>query len=223
MPAFSYVFGSVLHTVGTDDPDMMAQMEKLALAMLLISVSIFVLASTWSSLFNWAAVLQANRLRRAYLAAVLSKDIAWFDVHTPGEIPSHLSADVDKFQNAISQKAGMALMNISQALSGILLGFIEGWQLALVVLGGIPLMGIALVALTKSMGKAATASQTSYAKAGCIAEEVLSSIRTVASFGGERYEIGRYSHHLEDARKSGSKIGLQVGLLQALAGGTGVT
>lgn len=35
-----------------------------------------------------------------------------------------------------------------------------------------------------------------YAKAGSIAEEVLSSIRTVAAFGGERKEIARYEHTL---------------------------
>lgn len=35
--------------------------------------------------------------------------------------------------------------------------------------------------------------QTAYAKAGSIAEEVLSSIRTVVAFGGEEKEIGRYA------------------------------
>ena len=34
--------------------------------------------------------------------------------------------------------------------------------------------------------------QTSYAKAGAIAEEVLSAIRTVVAFGGEEKEIARY-------------------------------
>ena len=33
-----------------------------------------------------------------------------------------------------------------------------------------------------------------YAKAGSIAEEVLSSIRTVAAFGGEKKEIERYMY-----------------------------
>ena len=35
--------------------------------------------------------------------------------------------------------------------------------------------------------------QTSYAKAGAIAEEVLSSIRTVVAFGGEEKEIARFA------------------------------
>jgi len=35
--------------------------------------------------------------------------------------------------------------------------------------------------------------QQKYGKAGGVAEEVLSCIRTVASFGGERREIRRYT------------------------------
>lgn len=41
------------------------------------------------------------------------------------------------------------------------------------------------------MSTMATRSLDAYAKAGNIAEEVLSSIRTVAAFGGEKKEISR--------------------------------
>jgi len=51
-----------------------------------------------------------------------------------------------------------------------------------------------------------------YAKAGSVAEEVLSSIRTVAAFGGEKKEIERYSSHLGDARDFGIKKGVMSGL-----------
>ena len=37
--------------------------------------------------------------------------------------------------------------------------------------------------------------QTLYAAAGSVAEEVLSSIRTVAAFGGEHKEIDRWEKH----------------------------
>ena len=205
MPAFTFVFGAVLNTVGENQPDIRTQTDQLALIMFLISIGIFILGSAWSGLFNFTAVRQANRLRRAYLASVLCKDIAWFDTHTPGEIPSHLSNDIDKFQNAVAQKAGMALMNISQALTGMLLGFIQGWQLALVVLAGIPFIGLAMVALGKAMGNSSSVAQSSYAKAGSIAEEVLGSIRTVTAFGGEVFELDRYRSNLEISKKSGKK------------------
>ena len=178
MPAFTFVFGAVLNTVASESPaDVETQMNKLAMSMAIISAGVFVLAGTWSCLFSVIAVRQANRLRRAYLGSILGKDIAWFDLHTPGEIPSRLSADIDKYQNAVSQKAGMALMNMSQALTGLLLGFIQGWQVALVVLAGIPFLSLAMLYLTKSMGSASESSQSSYAKAGAVAEAPLLPMR----------------------------------------------
>ena len=41
------------------------------------------------------------------------------------------------------------------------------------------------------MAAMASKGLNSYAKAGSVAEEVLSSIRTVAAFGGEKKEIAR--------------------------------
>ena len=211
-PAFTFVFGAVLDTVGTNAADLQSSINTLALAMLIISIAVFLLAAIWSSIFNFTAVRQGNRLRRAYLASVLAKDIEWFDSHTPAEIPTRLTNEIDKFQNAVSQKAGLALMNICQALSGMLLGFIKGWQVALVVMAGIPFIAVSTVFLTKYMAKASTASQTSYAKAGAVTEEVISSIRTVVSFGAELFELGRYTSYLGEAKKSGIQIGLQIGI-----------
>ncbi len=47
--------------------------------------------------------------------------------------------------------------------------------------------------------------QDAYADAGAIAQEVLSSFRTVASFNGQEKEIQRYSKKLNAAEASGVK------------------
>ena len=47
----------------------------------------------------------------------------------------------------------------------------------------------------------------SYAKAGAIAEEVISSIRTVFAFNGAQKEHKRYDSKLDDARIFGIKKG----------------
>lgn len=47
-------------------------------------------------------------------------------------------------------------------------------------------------------------------KAGAIAEEVLSSIRTVYAFSGQKKEIERYQEHLIDARKINIKKGIKL-------------
>lgn len=47
------------------------------------------------------------------------------------------------------------------------------------------------IEISQIMSTMTTRSLDAYAKAGNIAEEVLSSIRTVATFGGEKKEISR--------------------------------
>ena len=56
-----------------------------------------------------------------------------------------------------------------------------------------------------------SASQKQYASAGAVAEEVLSSIRTVIAFGGEYSEVDRYKSHLGKASRVGIKKGVVLG------------
>ena len=55
-----------------------------------------------------------------------------------------------------------------------------------------------------------------YGKAGAIAEEVLSSIRTVIAFGGEDKEVKKYSTEVATARKSGITRGVLTGTTMGL-------
>lgn len=57
--------------------------------------------------------------------------------------------------------------------------------------------------------------QNAYSSAANVAEEVLSSIRTVFAFGGEKIEIDRYDKYLQ----SGKKIRIRNGLLSSIAEG----
>lgn len=55
-----------------------------------------------------------------------------------------------------------------------------------------------------------------YAKAGAIAEEVFSSIRTVFAYNGGNYESKRYEEQLEAAKSTGVRKGASNGILLGL-------
>ncbi|RUS90225.1 hypothetical protein EGW08_002006 [Elysia chlorotica] len=57
-----------------------------------------------------------------------------------------------------------------------------------------------------------TLERDSYSKAGTIAEEVFSSIRTVHAFGGEQKEVERYVSNLADAKRYGINKSLVLGI-----------
>ena len=58
--------------------------------------------------------------------------------------------------------------------------------------------------------------QKKYAGAGAIAEEVLSSIRTVLAFGGEEKEAHRYEEKLKSATRIGAWKGFVTGIITGL-------
>ena len=93
--------------------------------------------------------------------------------------------------------------------------FYYGWDLTLVILSLVPLNaffgGLAARVQTSFAAKETEA----YGKAGALVEEVLSSIRTVVAFGGEKKEVARYDDLLEEAKKKG----IQRGMLTGLSGG----
>lgn len=70
------------------------------------------------------------------------------------------------------------------------------------------ILGIFLKLSTKLAKKELDA----YGSAGAIAEEVLSSIRTVVAFGGQQKELQRYNTNLVFARKNNIRRGLFNGL-----------
>jgi len=71
----------------------------------------------------------------------------------------------------------------------------------------VPFMAASFAVAIKIMTKAASAKQQFYAKAGGIAETTISSIRTVAAFGGYEREVARYDEQLAAAEADGIRAG----------------
>jgi ATP-binding cassette subfamily B (MDR/TAP) protein 1 len=75
----------------------------------------------------------------------------------------------------------------------------------------LPLLGIGGFLVTYLMQSSTKESREAYEKAGGIAEEVLYSIKTVASFSNFKYEIDRYDYWLEKSMNAGIKGGFKTG------------
>ncbi|KAH0821045.1 hypothetical protein GEV33_001746 [Tenebrio molitor] len=85
---------------------------------------------------------------------------------------------------------------------GIVMALVLGWKLALVCLVSLPVsFGVTMIVSWLS-SKFSRQEMEAYGAAGSIAEEVLSSIRTVVAFDGQNKEITRYEKHLQSAKKN---------------------
>nr|QIZ12948.1 multidrug resistance protein 1-like isoform 1 [Perinereis aibuhitensis] len=150
---------------------------------------------------------QCQRIRTELFRAILRQDIGWFDTHEVGELNTRLSDDVNKIQEGIGDKLGQFFQYFSTFIGGFVVGFVYGWQLTLVILAISPLLAISGAAMAW-LGSAFTSKELkAYARAGAVAEQALSSIRTVMAFGGEKKECLRYDGNLTEARSFGVKKG----------------
>uniref|UniRef100_A0A8C8K4I4 Bile salt export pump n=1 Tax=Oncorhynchus tshawytscha TaxID=74940 RepID=A0A8C8K4I4_ONCTS len=179
-----------------------------------VGIGLGVLIVSYFQIALWvsAAARQIQRIRKTYFRKVMRMEIGWFDCNSVGELNTRISDDINKINNAIADQVSIFIERISTFIFGFMVGFIGGWKLTLVVIAVSPLIGLAagLMAVARLTGRELQA----YAKAGSVADEVLSSIRTVAAFGGEDKEVERYDKNLIEAQNWGVKKGTIIGVFQ---------
>ncbi|XP_033100770.1 ATP-dependent translocase ABCB1-like isoform X2 [Anneissia japonica] len=156
-------------------------------------------------MWSVSAENQIHRLRRILFRSVLRKDLSWYDTHKSGELNTRLTEDIENIRNGIGDKLAVVIQWTTTFFGGLGLGFAKSWKLTLVIMAVAPLIAISAALASKAVQKLTSLELNAYAKAGAIAEEVLSSMRTVAAFGGEDKEVHRYTSNLDDARKLGIK------------------
>ncbi|KAI8137197.1 ABC transporter transmembrane region-domain-containing protein [Fennellomyces sp. T-0311] len=100
----------------------------------------------------------------------------------------------------------------AQAISGVVVAFVKEWQVAVVMLAAIPLMGIVGASMGCYYSKPTQKAQVSYADAVSFAEQIFGGIRTIYSFSLQDQFAKRYDANLETACVTGSRRGLMLGI-----------
>ncbi|KAM1012290.1 hypothetical protein ACFX13_043169 [Malus domestica] len=216
LPVFFVVFGRMIDSLGHLAKNPQQQSARVSeYALYLVYLGLVLFASAWIGVAFWTRTgeRQTARLRMKYLQSVLNKDINFFDTEARDtNIIFHISSDAILVQDAIGDKTGHALRYLSQFLIGFAIGFTSVWQLTLLTLAVVPFIAIAGGAYTIIMSTLSEKGEAAYAEAGKVAEEVISQIRTVYSFGGEDRAIEAYSTSLNKALKLGKKSGIAKGV-----------
>ena len=188
--------------------DFMGEITFFARRMFVLGLINLTLSYIFVFCFNYAAQKQTFKIRKLFLQAVLRQDIGWYDVHQTTDFAARMNEDLGKLQDGIGEKVGIFLYYSSVFISDMIVAFIFSWQLTLVCASLTPLAVLAGGGVAMAQQALTGKELSSYGKAGAIAEEVLSSIRTVVSFNGQKKEVSRYEAHLGEARKAGITRGI---------------
>ncbi|KAK7600963.1 hypothetical protein V9T40_008404 [Parthenolecanium corni] len=162
----------------------------------LIMISSFFQTMFW----EYVSEHQVHTIRKIYFAQILHQEINWYDENDEGNLPNKLADDLERIREGTGHKFVMIIQYFSTFVSGIVVGLYVNVQMTLVTLCVGPFL-IGLTAYTAKFASQHVArEQKKYAKAGAIAEETLTNIKTVTAYSGQPIETERYFEALEEGR-----------------------
>ena len=218
VPLTSLVLGNLLN--GTSDAaDYENRVNRASLHMALLAVGCLVSLGGGTLLSFHSAARQAQKLRNAYVRALLRQDAAWGDVHSLPACAARLTEDSLSVQAGTGEKLFLVLAGGAQFIGSFCLAFAvasDAWRLALTLLALVPFAVGAIGFLFAFVSGLSGASDDAYAAAGAVLVEVLSMLRTVVALGGEEAEGARYDACLESAERAGRGKGSAAGAGQGI-------
>ncbi|XP_054129759.1 ATP-binding cassette sub-family B member 5 isoform X2 [Melozone crissalis] len=198
---------SVNNSSCPSDPsvDIEGEMTKYAYYYVAIGFAVLILSMIQVWTFLVAATRQTARIRQKFFFAVLHQEMAWFDSTQIGALNTRLTDDINTIREGIGDKISIFLQFFSTFVSGLIIGFIYGWKLTLVVMSVSPLLAASAAVWSTLLASLTAKELSAYAKAGAVAEEILTAIRTVVAFNGQQKSLEKYDANLEAAKRVGMK------------------
>ena len=217
LPAFSILFGNVSDKlVPGAESNLLKEIGIISLEFLGLGIASFILSYISFAAWMISSERQTIEIRKRYFRSLLSQEIAFFDSINPNEISSKIAEECFQIQGGIGEKVATFIYSISMLISGFIIGYIFGWQLALVLTSVTPLIAVSGTLFVYSIQKQTTYAAKSYAEAGAISEEALNGIKTVASLSGQEKELDRYHVALDKHKKTTTKFAIFSGLAMGL-------
>jgi len=223
-PLMMFVLSQVINSYGgSGGPLTNADVDKFALRLFYVAIGVGLAAFVEGICWARTAERQTSRMRMKYLSSVLKQEVSFFDTQTAGssttfQVISIISSDANAVQVALCEKIPDCLAYMSTFFFCHIFAFTLSWRLTLAAMPlsimfiapglffGSILMGLVM----KGIG--------AYGVAGGIAEQAISSIRTVYSYVGENQTLKRFSIALQTVTKIGIKVGLVKGILMGSMG-----
>nr|XP_005314810.3 ATP-dependent translocase ABCB1-like [Chrysemys picta bellii] len=171
--------------------DIEAEMSRFAYYYVGISFAVMILSTIQVWTFLTSAARQTARIRQKFFFAILHQEMAWFDTSQIGMLNTRLTQDINTIHEGIGDKFCIFVQFFFTFLTGIVIGFVYGWKLTLVILSVSPLLSAAATVGSIFLASFTTKELTAYARAGTVAEEMLTAVRTVVTFNGQMKALAK--------------------------------
>ncbi|KAK5208744.1 hypothetical protein LTR41_005973 [Exophiala xenobiotica] len=219
LPLMTLIFGSFTnkfngYSTGNGSPEAFKnQVDSFVLWFIYLFVGKFVVTYISTAAITTSAIRTTRNLRRAFLECTLRQEVWHFDKQSNGAIATQVTTNGNRIQSGIAEKLVFTIQALSMFFAAFVVALTAQWKLALITMSVIP--GIFLVTGICIAIDAVQESRITriYSRAAVLAEEVLSSVRTVHAFYAQEKMVQKYDLFLQQAHKEGNKKSPNYGVL----------
>ncbi|MFO7532175.1 MAG: ABC transporter ATP-binding protein [Candidatus Limnocylindrales bacterium] len=188
--------------------------------LLLLLVGITLVLAVFGFVQTWTLGVIGERivarLRAQVFDRLVTLELDFYVRRRVGELISRLSSDVTQVRTMLTQTLTSLLSSLLGLTGSIVILFLLSPGLLLVVLALAPTIVLIAVIFARPLRRLSTRVQDAIATSTTTAEEALSGIRVVKSFGREEWERHRYSGDLRDVVAMATRLVTWRGLFGAM-------
>jgi len=166
-------------------------------------------------LFAYAGERVVARLRQNLFESIMVQEMSFFDTTRTGELVNRLSSDCTLIQIAATLTIATLLRNVVQFLGGVIVLMVISYSLTLVMLAPLPFLGVFSFFYSRYVKKLSYQVQSSLAESATVAEESISNVQYVKTFGNEEKEFDRFRVRVNLSFELGKKMARASGTIQA--------
>lgn len=144
MPVFGILFSSVIKSFFESPHEIRKDSKFWAIIFMVLGVISLIAYPARTYLFGVAGNKLIRRIRLMCFEKVVNMEVGWFDDpdHSSGIIGARLSADAATVRALVGDALAQMVQDLASAVVGLGIAFEASWQLALIVLCMLPLIGL---------------------------------------------------------------------------------
>lgn len=217
-PAMAFFFSQSFKDLGasTSGDGFLKNIRDLAFSLMILGAVAFVFMSGQATCLEISAGEMTHSFKTQWFDALLRQDIAYYDVKEVNATATIISTNGAKYKKGLGRKLAQSIQFTITFFGGLAYGFWASWQVSLLLLACVPLMGWTtwfLVTITQSQSTRAAAG---YAEAGSIVQVTVSAIRTILSLNAVQAVIDKFVAATEKARDDGAKLLRAIGMANGM-------
>ncbi|MCJ1396244.1 hypothetical protein MMC18_009133 [Xylographa bjoerkii] len=219
LPLMTLVFGS--STASFNDfagghgiaQQFTAQINHLVLYFVYLFIARFVIGYLATLCICIAATRTTRSLRKAFLESLLRQEVWHFDKEGNGSPATQVTMNGNRVNQGIAEKLYTLVQGISLFFSAYIVALAVQWKLALITMCIVPAIVLVIGGCLSLDAPVEARITRIYSRAAVLAQDAISSIRTIHAFGAQQKIVNRYDEYLQTAHEEGNKKSFIWGVL----------